>query len=55
MEPAVSTLLAGVLGQVTAWDDFEDLRFLYGFKARWKPVSWLEPFPTAGGISGSRR
>ena len=26
MEPAVTTVLAGVLSQVTAWDDLGDLR-----------------------------
>ena len=55
MEPAVTTQLAGVLGQVTGWDDLGDLRFLRGFQARWKPVLWLEPVPTAGGITDSRR
>ncbi len=25
-----------------------------GFQASWKPVLWLEAFPTASGIPGSR-
>ncbi len=55
MEPAVTTVLVGVLGRLRPWGDSGDLRFLQGFQARWKPVLWLEPSPTAGGIAGSRR
>ncbi|AYM02985.1 hypothetical protein D8911_08265 [Levilactobacillus brevis] len=55
MEPAVSTVLAGVLCQVTAWGDFEDWRIVPGFKANRKPAFGLEVFPIAGGTPGSRR
>ena len=55
MEPAVSTVLAGVFSQVAAWDDLGDLRVLQGVQARQKPVLWLAPVLTAGGIAGSRR
>ncbi len=52
MEPAVSTVLAEVLSQPTAWGDLGDWRGLPGFKANWKPVLWLEVSPIAGEISG---
>ncbi len=55
VEPAVSTVLAEVLSQPTAWGDFEDWWVLPDFKARWKPALWLEPFPIAGGTPDSRR
>ncbi len=55
MEPAVTTQLAGVLGQVTGWDDLGDARAWRSFQASRKPVLWLQAVPTAGGISGSRR
>jgi len=49
MEPAVSTMLDGVLSRLTSWDDLGDSRFLRGFKARRKPVL------QAGGVPHSRR
>ena len=55
MEPAVTTVLAGVSGQLRPWDDLGDLRSMQGFQASRKPVLWLQAVPTAGGIAGSRR
>ncbi|AYM03843.1 hypothetical protein D8911_12935 [Levilactobacillus brevis] len=55
MEPAVSTVLAEVVSQPTAWGDLRDSRFLRGFQANWKPAFWLEVSPIAGGTLGSRR
>ena len=49
MEPAVSTVLAEVLSQLTAWGDFEDLRAGQGFEANRKPAF------QAGGVPHSRR
>ncbi|TGD20298.1 hypothetical protein EGT51_00680 [Levilactobacillus suantsaiihabitans] len=49
MEPAVSTVLAEVLSQPTAWDDLGDWRVLPGFQANRKPVF------QAGGVPQSRR
>ncbi|TGD18142.1 hypothetical protein EGT51_09525 [Levilactobacillus suantsaiihabitans] len=49
MEPAVSTVLAEVLSQPTAWDDLGDWRFVPGFQASRKTV------PQAGGVPQSRR
>ncbi len=49
MEPAVSTVLAEVLSQPTAWDDLEDWRVVPGFKANRKTA------PQAGGVPHSRR
>ncbi|AYM02498.1 DUF1720 domain-containing protein [Levilactobacillus yiduensis] len=48
MEPAVSTVLAGVLSQPTAWGDLRDSRFWRGFQANRKPAS------QAGGVPHSR-
>ncbi len=48
MEPAVSTVLAEVLSQPTAWGDLGDWRFVPGFQANWKPV------PQAGRVPHSR-
>ena len=45
MEPAVTTQLAGVLGQVTGWDDLKDTRAWRGFQASRKPVLWLQAVP----------
>ena len=47
MEPAVTTVLAGVLGQLRPWDDLGDSRTLRGFQASRKPASWLQAVPTA--------
>ena len=49
MEPAVSTVLAEVLSQLTAWGDLEDLWVLQGFQANRKLAS------QAGGVPHSRR
>ncbi|TGD19214.1 hypothetical protein EGT51_04920 [Levilactobacillus suantsaiihabitans] len=49
MEPAVPTVLAGVLSQPTAWGDLGDSPVLRGFQANRKPVS------QAGGVPHSRR
>ena len=45
MEPAVTTQLAGVLGQVTGWDDLGDARAWRGFQASRKPALWLQAVP----------
>ncbi|AYM02528.1 hypothetical protein D8911_05755 [Levilactobacillus brevis] len=55
MEPAVSTVLAEVLSQPTAWGGFGDWRALSGFKANRKPALWLKVSPIAGGTPDSRR
>ena len=55
MEPAVTTVLADVSGQLRPWDDLGDLRTVQGFQASRKPALWLQAVPTAGGIAGSRR
>ncbi|TGD19623.1 hypothetical protein EGT51_03720 [Levilactobacillus suantsaiihabitans] len=49
MEPAVSTVLAEVLSQPTAWGDLGDWWVVPGFQANRKPV------PQAGGVPHSRR
>ncbi|TGD19481.1 hypothetical protein EGT51_04760 [Levilactobacillus suantsaiihabitans] len=49
MAPAVSTVLAEVLSQLTAWGDLEDSRVLRGLQANRKPAS------QAGGVPHSRR
>ncbi|TGD19222.1 hypothetical protein EGT51_04960 [Levilactobacillus suantsaiihabitans] len=49
MEPAVSTVLAEVLSQPTAWDDLEDSRAVRGFQASRKTA------PQAAGVPHSRR
>ncbi len=49
MEPAVSTVLAGVICQVTAWGDLRDWWSLPGFQANRKPAF------QAGGVPHSRR
>ncbi len=53
MQLVVSTMLVGGfsgLHRGTTWEtpDFG------GFQASWKPVLWLEAFPTASGIPGGR-
>ena len=55
MEPAVTTVLAGVFCQLRPWDDLRDCWALTGFQASWKTALCLEAVPTAGGIAGSRR
>ncbi|TGD20302.1 hypothetical protein EGT51_00700 [Levilactobacillus suantsaiihabitans] len=55
MEPAVSTVLAEVLSQLTAWGDLGDWRGLPGFQANRKPALGLEVSPIAGGTPGGRR
>lgn len=55
MEPAMSTVLAEVLSLPTAWDDLQDWRFSSVLQASRKTALWLQAFPIAGGISGSRR
>ena len=47
MEPAVTTALAGVLGQLRPWGDLGDSWVLRGFQASRKPVLWLQAVPTA--------
>ncbi|NLR08851.1 MULTISPECIES: hypothetical protein [Lactobacillaceae] len=42
MEPAVTTVLAGVPGQLRPWDDLGDLWVMQGFQASRKPVFWLQ-------------
>ncbi len=49
MEPAVSTVLAEVLSQPTAWDDLGDWRVVPDFQANRKTAS------QAGGVPQSRR
>jgi len=55
MEAAVSMVLTTVFWSFTAWDDFEDTGFFVASKRGGRPLLSLEPFPTAGGIPGSRR
>ncbi|AYM02706.1 hypothetical protein D8911_06730 [Levilactobacillus brevis] len=55
MQPAVSTVLAEVLSQPTAWGDLGDWWVMPGFQANRKPAPGLEVSPIAGGTPGSRR
>ena len=45
MEPAVATVLAEGLSQLTAWGDLGDLRVWQGFQANRKPASQAEGVP----------
>ncbi len=53
MQLAMSTILGGVLSGLhrgTTWETPE----LSGFQASRKPILWLEAFPTANEVPGSR-
>ena len=55
MEVAVTAVLAGVLGQLTARDVFGAWRILPGFKPSRRTASQAAGGPHSTGISGSRR